>query len=285
MEKFYKTAFADEGHLLVLFYEPRPEDYTIWYFMGSAAEAVIDEEAAEILLDYLDKYYYYGNLNSGEYFAEAFTKAADRIMSVTMDPRIFWALIAAGLALVIVLAVRFALKRRRAKLRREQELPTTLADILGKKARKPEKPAELEHAEKKRWRGFDLKRIAFWLRNCFTICVVAVAVGVFNVVIRGTSLLSVFIVGLTMFSVPAFVVRTIHSHALPGKGSDDSLRILLAEVFLAPFRWFTWKNVKPLLFSILPFILLVIFLGITFFLLYQDGTFGVTRRLGLPPVA
>lgn len=55
--KIYDRLFNDEGHLLLVFCEYRPSEYNSFYIVGNAAKTVIDDEAGEILLDYIDKYY------------------------------------------------------------------------------------------------------------------------------------------------------------------------------------------------------------------------------------
>lgn len=82
----YDELFTDEAHLLLLFYEPYPSDYTSYYVIGTQAKQVIDTEAADILLDYIDRYYYDLDLTEAEFFSKSFRDAADRIMEVTRSP-------------------------------------------------------------------------------------------------------------------------------------------------------------------------------------------------------
>jgi hypothetical protein len=128
MEGLYKKEFTDEGHLIVLFYESRPGEYKTAYLAGSAAKAVIDEEASRILLDYLDKYYY-DNMGEEEYFAAVFTKSAERIMTVTTDPKLVIAFIVGGLAFLAIISIVVfkALKHRR--LKRQQDIEILNMDM------------------------------------------------------------------------------------------------------------------------------------------------------------
>jgi hypothetical protein len=128
MEGLYKDKFTDEGHLIILFYESRPGAYKTAYLAGAAAKAVIDEEASRILLDYLDRYYY-DNLDEDEYFATVFTKSADRIMTVTTDPKLLIAFIVGGLAFVVIISIVIfkALKHRR--LKRQQDIEILNMDM------------------------------------------------------------------------------------------------------------------------------------------------------------
>lgn len=78
--KYYEE-FNDEGHVIVCFMESSPSDYASYYYAGAKAKNVLDEEGAEILLDYLD-YYYTEDVDDEDFFATSFSKAADRMMSV-----------------------------------------------------------------------------------------------------------------------------------------------------------------------------------------------------------
>ena len=133
MEALYEEEFTDEGHLIVLFYEPRENEYKTAYLAGSAAKTVIDDEAAEILLDYLDKYYYSSGMKDDEYFSTVFTKTADRIMNVTMAPGLIVAFIAGALALLAILTVVLVtvLKHRRLKRQQDIEILNTEVGKLG----------------------------------------------------------------------------------------------------------------------------------------------------------
>lgn len=97
--ELYDSLFDDEAHLLVVFSEHN-DRYRSCYIVGVEAKTVIDDEAGEILLDYID-HYYYSNYDEDEFFARSFREAADRIMRVT--PQYGW--IAFIFILVIVLTV------------------------------------------------------------------------------------------------------------------------------------------------------------------------------------
>lgn len=83
----YDELFDDEGHLLLLFHEYNSDsNYSTWVITGTAAKTVMDDEAVDILLDYVDSNYYNSSMNEDEMFAHAFADAADRIMHVTRSP-------------------------------------------------------------------------------------------------------------------------------------------------------------------------------------------------------
>lgn len=100
----YDELFKDEAHLLLIFFEYEPNMYHTWYLCGKQAKSVMDAEAMDILLDYVDLYYYQ-DLTDEEFFSKAFDDASKRIMEVTSSPWIP-VLIAAGvLVMIIVLYV------------------------------------------------------------------------------------------------------------------------------------------------------------------------------------
>lgn len=84
--ELYDQYSPDEAHLLVLFYEYNSDSqYRIWCITGKQAKTVIDEEALNILMDYLDSYYY-SDRDEDTMFGDAFSDAADRIMTVSKSP-------------------------------------------------------------------------------------------------------------------------------------------------------------------------------------------------------
>ena len=84
--ELYDDLFADEGHFLLLFHEYNSSgNYNMWYTCGAQAKTVMDKEACDILMDYVDKYYY-SDLSEDELFSKAFEETADRIMMVTKSP-------------------------------------------------------------------------------------------------------------------------------------------------------------------------------------------------------
>jgi hypothetical protein len=290
LEKFYNDTFTDEGHLLVLFYEPLPEDYKTAYLVGSDAEAVIDEEASDILLDYLDKYYYYENLSSGEYFAAAFRKSANRIMSVTMEPKHTAVLTGGGLALTLVLAVILARARKR---RRDRELLNAPVNTTGEDAGKAENPAGPEQPEPEtgkkvpeRWRGYRLKKIASMLTLFFAMWFVNLVVAAFLIKVSKFHLTGFLILDLLIGSFPFFLVLAMLAGImLTHAEGRDRWGILLFEVFCRPFlkliRWFRWENIKPFRLLIVALVLCGIAFLLNFFFVWGDK--GVKSRLASPP--
>lgn len=100
----YDELFTDEAHLLLIFFEYTPGDYMDYYVTGTQAKGVIDTEAGDILLDYIDKYYYDSSLTEDQMFSKAFSDAADRVMEVTKSP---WILVFVVFGIIIVIAILF----------------------------------------------------------------------------------------------------------------------------------------------------------------------------------
>ena len=117
MKKFandvYDANFSDEAHLVLVFYEKFGE-YHSFYLTGVEAKTVVDDEGGEILLDYVD-HFYYSDLDEDEMFARAFRESADRMMTVT--PRYGWmALIIVLIIIVLIVCLTWWSKRKKAKL-------------------------------------------------------------------------------------------------------------------------------------------------------------------------
>lgn len=117
-DKYYEL-FSDEGHILVLYFEYESGEYNTWYMVGNdAGDLVLDEEACEILLDYID--HYYKSSDTADYadlFTSAFHDAADRIMGGrTNGPNLVDIVVTvAFVAVIIVIIVSVVKNYRRTK--------------------------------------------------------------------------------------------------------------------------------------------------------------------------
>ncbi len=122
MEQFanelYDELFTDEAHLLLVF-QDADGHYTDWVITGSQAKQVIDTEAVNILLDYVDRYYYDSSLSESQLFGKAFSKAADRTMSKTTSPLVYVA--GAGVIIVVVVAGVYVFRKKQEQKKREDE--------------------------------------------------------------------------------------------------------------------------------------------------------------------
>lgn len=126
----YDELFSDEAHLLFVFYEYN-DFYMDRYVAGTQAKTVIDTEAADILLDYIDRNYYDTNLTDEEFFSNSFRDAADRIMIVTKSPWIS-AMTTIGIVFaVVILAIllfvwwRYAKNQKNLEAKRTEEMLKT----------------------------------------------------------------------------------------------------------------------------------------------------------------
>ena len=109
----YSELFKDEGHVIVCFMESSPSVYATYYWAGSAAKRVIDNEAGEILLDVIDSKYT-SDLSDEEMFSKSFSDAATRMMKVGRTTKQYIILAVAVVAgLGIIVGFIFLLKAKR----------------------------------------------------------------------------------------------------------------------------------------------------------------------------
>lgn len=100
----YDALMPDGGHVVVGFVEGVPNEYAIGVYAGAKAEVVMDAEAREILMDYLD-YYYTSDLDEEEYFVTAFEKTAEKIMQIDEIKSQSTAKIVITVGIVVIVAV------------------------------------------------------------------------------------------------------------------------------------------------------------------------------------
>lgn len=106
--RLYDELFTDEAHLLLVHFE-NYEDYQYEFsyhtVYGAQAKVLMDNEAEDILFDYIDYYYLQdtNEVSEEQLFSGAFRDTADRIMSVTRSPWIPVAMIVGGIILVYLL--------------------------------------------------------------------------------------------------------------------------------------------------------------------------------------
>lgn len=128
----YDDLFTDEAHLLLVFFE-YDDGYMDRYVCGTQAKTVIDTEAADILLDYLDRYYYDDSLTDERFFSQAFAEAADRIMTVTRSP---WIPVFIIISIVILIFLAFvwwkrAKEQKMLEARKTEEILKTPLEQFG----------------------------------------------------------------------------------------------------------------------------------------------------------
>jgi len=115
----YNDLFNDEAHVLVLFFENDNMDYGMVVIPGNQARSVLDQEAQDILLDFIGRYYYM-DISEEELFSSAFNSAAERIMHVPPEPpdnRSVWMtiIIVAGVLLLVLMLFRWWQRKQEQK--------------------------------------------------------------------------------------------------------------------------------------------------------------------------
>ncbi len=128
----YDELFTDEAHLLLVFFEYNGR-YMDWYIAGTQAKQVIDTEAADILLDYIDRYYYESGLTDEEFFSKSFSDAADRIMTVTRSPWISVLIVTGVVVLALILFIWWnkAKKQKNIEAKQMEDILNTPLDRFG----------------------------------------------------------------------------------------------------------------------------------------------------------
>lgn len=147
----YDELFTDQGHFLFVFcyqgVKSGVETYGYGYYCGAAAKTVMDAEAINIFLDYLDRYINDYSISESEAFANAYAKTGDTIMTTEAE-RSTPAIIAVAVAIAVVIAIiviALIIRKRTAaraeETRRMQEILSTPLEEFG--------DAELDELEKK----------------------------------------------------------------------------------------------------------------------------------------
>ena len=130
--ELYDKYVQDEGHIVFVFHEYNSSGvYSMAYALGAQAKTVMDMEACDILMDYIDAYYY-SDLNTSQFFATAFTKAADRIMTKTTPFGFIIVMFALAVVAVFLLFLWWSKAKKQKNLEAEQTrviLQTDLEDM------------------------------------------------------------------------------------------------------------------------------------------------------------
>ncbi|MCL1987674.1 MAG: tetratricopeptide repeat protein, partial [Firmicutes bacterium] len=106
MQSYAEDAYVEiiggnPAHLLLLFMENSAGDYEMWITVGSQALTVMDSQAQDILLDFVQRFYY-EDVDEATMFSMAFDSASERIMTVHQEPSLVPVFVIIG---VIILAV------------------------------------------------------------------------------------------------------------------------------------------------------------------------------------
>lgn len=130
-EEQYTALFADEGHALLVFWDyDGAYEYTLW--LGDDAAELMDQEACDILFDYID-YYYYAADTEEAFFADAFADAGKRMMTVTRSRMDY---VLPVIAVIVVAAVIFvfaksAKEKQARRAKKAEEILNTPLEKFG----------------------------------------------------------------------------------------------------------------------------------------------------------
>ena len=107
-DNLYDELFTDEAHLLLVHFENvafYDYEYSYHTIIGSQAKILMDDEAENILYDYLDYYYRQDpeQVSEEDLFSGAFRDTADRIMTVTKSPWIPVLVVVGGAVIIYLL--------------------------------------------------------------------------------------------------------------------------------------------------------------------------------------
>lgn len=115
----YSELFGDEAHLLLLFFENARRQYGMHVAVGNQAQSVIDEEARNILMDFVQRNYY-SNLRTEDAFSRAFDEASRRIMTRTRPAWLLPAIFAGAIAILLLLFMWWKKAKEQKNLEAEQ---------------------------------------------------------------------------------------------------------------------------------------------------------------------
>ena len=126
-DRTYKEMFGnDEGHVLVIFreYPNVSGNYICTVTPGYDAEVqVLDDEAHEILLDYIDYFYTDTELNEGQFFGRAFTEAGERMMIKQLSLQQLATIVIVVVVVVVGLVITASIiKKRRIAVAKQKTL-------------------------------------------------------------------------------------------------------------------------------------------------------------------
>lgn len=151
LENKYDELFQDEAHLLLLFTEHEGM-YTTWYLTGAQAKTVIGDKEGNIILDYVDRYYY-SDYDEDTYFSKVFAEASAEIMRKPVPFLQMGAILVLIICLVIIFYYRRAVADYERKLKAQETkdiLSTPLEEIVDQNLRELEKKYSEESSDQER---------------------------------------------------------------------------------------------------------------------------------------
>lgn len=115
----YDRLFTDQAHFVLVFCDNGNGGFNAAYWAGQLTGSVLDDEAIQIFIAYLNQDYNDMSLSEEEIFSNAFSDTADRIMTVTPSPVVPLAI--CGTVLIVVVIVFVVVRNRRLAQQREAE--------------------------------------------------------------------------------------------------------------------------------------------------------------------
>lgn len=133
-EIYDELAQGNESCILLMFFEWYDSDVTTYYTAGRAAQAVMDDEACDILCDYAESLYT-SDLDDDGYFSEIWKRTGSRIMEVTPTmasriPMILCAVLALAAIIGGVTALKLKYKREKERAAETERIMNTPIDRL-----------------------------------------------------------------------------------------------------------------------------------------------------------
>lgn len=130
LDDLYNQMFKDEQHMIVLYFDNGSSWFTR-YYCGVSAGVVMDSEACEIVLSYLD-YYATSDMEDDDYFNTVFRKSADKIMTVSTNKYDVMRVVVLSVCLIVAAVLLVVARKIKLKsLKKQQELlDTNLVDPL-----------------------------------------------------------------------------------------------------------------------------------------------------------
>ena len=167
-ESKYREMFGnDEGHVIIIFreYPNNSSEYICTVTPGYDAETqVMDEQAREILLSFIDYYYTDTVLNEGAFFKLSFQHAGDRIMEKQMSFRQMGIIAAVAVILVIgIIVVANIVKKRKIAVAKQKTLQ---AQEAAKQAKAVAEQKKTECNRKKYEDELETQYVAVNCPNC-----------------------------------------------------------------------------------------------------------------------
>lgn len=113
-EATYNRIFDDEAHVLLIFFENAQGQYAMYVMPGGQARLLMDDEAREIMMDYVQRYYY-SRYDTEDMFARVFNGTSARIMR-TEPNNMRTAIFVLGGVLVVLILFTWWKRKQEAKV-------------------------------------------------------------------------------------------------------------------------------------------------------------------------